>query len=724
MKTKLFPILVLLVACSPNEKKSKLHSPPATPVRTVVDEFHSVKVPDDYQYLESTADDSVKAWFKKQDDYARGILKRIEGRDQLLNRIKELDESVAKVNSVQMAKEKLFYIKKEADEESGSLYYRETLGSPERLLVNVKTFGGENDKRVYTINGFFPSPDGKLVALSSSPSGSEDDVTYIINAETGELFSDRLEKSGFGLSWLPDSKGFFYMRLKKLQPGEADSEKYLDAKSYLHQVGTAQDKDREILSARKYSNLNIDRIDFPYLAVDRKSNTAFGVIVKGVQNEIRAITASLGETLKENVLWRTVIKPEDEITNFTAVNGNTIVALTHKGTPNFKLVSSAISNPDFSKAKTLLEFKDAVIQNFSVSKNSIVVQSLKDGIGKIHLIDKSDASKVSEVELPVSGLVNISFTDEDSDKILLMLTSWTKAPQYYLYDESNKKLQVTDLQPLGKFDAPDDLESKEVLVRSHDGEMVPLSIIYKKGTALNGKNPTWLTGYGAYSISSLPAFNPIRMAWFEKGGVYAVAHVRGGGEKGEAWYRGGYKATKPNTWKDFIACAEYLVENKYTSPAYLAGSGTSAGGILIGRAMTERPDLFAVAIPRVGCMNAVRFEFTENAVNTPEFGTVKDSLEFTYLLEMDAYHKIKEGVNYPASFVTAGMTDSRVSPWQPGKFAAKLQAVNKSERPVILRVEFEGGHGFLAASKTQIQEEYADMIAFMLWQMGLVQLNG
>jgi prolyl oligopeptidase len=378
------------------------------------------------------------------------------------------------------------------------------------------------------------------------------------------------------------------------------------------------------------------------------------------------------------------------------------------------LVSTSTANPDFSKATTVLEFKDEVIKNFSASKNLIIVETLKDGIGKIYTVEKNDFSKVKEVELPVIGSAAIAFADEDSEQFLLTLNSWTSAPQFYLYDESKKELKKTDLQPAGKYDSFDDIEAKEVVVKSHDGEMVPLSILHKKGMELNGKNPTWLIGYGAYSISSLPSFNPMRRAWLERGGVYAVAHVRGGGEKGEAWYRGGFKATKPNTWKDFIACAEFLIENQYTSPAYLAGSGTSAGGILIGRAMTERPDLFAVAIPRVGCMNAVRFEFTENAVNTPEFGTVKDSLEFTYLLEMDAYQKLKEGTNYPASFITAGMTDSRVSPWQPGKFAARLQAVNKTKRPVILRVEFEGGHGFLAASKTQIQEEYTDMIAYVM----------
>lgn len=721
MRKSFLCALAIVIGCTTNEKKNALPPPPATPVRTIVDEFHGVKVPDDYQYLESLKDDSVVTWFKRQDEYARNILNQISVREEILKRVKELDETVAVVNAVQLSKENIFYIRKEIDQQSGNLFYRKGAEGAETLLVDVTKIGGD-DKRVYTINNYYPSPDGKFVAFTSSPSGSEDDVTYVVEVETGKLLPDRLIKSGFSLSWLPDSKSFFYLRLRTLGEDEAESEKYLDSKSYLHTVGSPQENDREIISAKKYENLGIERIDFPMLFSDKKSNTAFAIIARGVQNEINVLTAPLPDTKRENVIWRKIVDAKDEITNFATVNGSNLVALTHKNAPNFKLVKTSTANPDFSKAELLIGFDDQVIQNFAVAKNSIIVQTLKDGVGKIHLIDKVNPQNRQELSLPVQGTVNIVYADEDSDKVILSMASWVTALKYYIYDDGTKKLEATTLQPEGKFDAPAELESHEVLVKSHDGEMVPLSIIHKKGLVLDGTNPTWLTGYGAYSISSLASYNPIRLAWFEKGGVYAVAHVRGGGEKGESWYRGGYKATKPNTWKDFIACAEYLVEKKYTSPAYLAGMGTSAGGILIGRAMTERPDLFAVAIPRVGCMNAVRFEFTENAVNTPEFGTVKDSLEFTYLAEMDAYQKLKPGVTYPASFVTAGMTDSRVSPWQPGKFAAKLQAVNKSDRPMILRVEFEGGHGFLAASRKQIQEEYADMMAFMLWQMGRASL--
>jgi prolyl oligopeptidase len=249
--------------------------------------------------------------------------------------------------------------------------------------------------------------------------------------------------------------------------------------------------------------------------------------------------------------------------------------------------------------------------------------------------------------------------------------------------------------------------------------MIPLSIIYKRGIKLDGSNPTLLSGYGAYGISRDPGFNPSLLAWYEKGGVYAVAHVRGGGEYGEDWYKAGYKLTKPNTWKDFIACAEYLIQNGYTSPSRLAGTGGSAGGILIGRAVTERPDLFGAAIFQVGCLDMLRIETTPNGVpNIPEFGSVKTKEGFKGLYEMSAYDHVSDGTKYPAVLLTTGINDPRVEPWQSAKMAARLQAATAGGKPVLLRVDYEAGHG-IGTTKKQGEEQFADMLTFLLWQFGV-----
>jgi len=262
----------------------------------------------------------------------------------------------------------------------------------------------------------------------------------------------------------------------------------------------------------------------------------------------------------------------------------------------------------------------------------------------------------------------------------------------------------------------ENLVTEEVEVPGHDGTMVPLSIIHRKDLALDGASSAILQGYGAYGISARPAFSVMNSLALH-GVVLGYCHPRGGGEKGEAWYKAGYKTTKPNTWKDFIACADYLVKKGYTSPKRLAGTGTSAGGILITRAMTERPDLFASAVCNVGCANAMRLEFTPNGpVNTPEFGTVKDPVEAQALYEMDGVQHVQPGVKYPAVLGVAGWNDPRVAPWQPGKFVAAMQAASTSGRPVLLKVNYDNGH--FTEEKIVTFRNFASQFAFLLWQTG------
>ena len=262
---------------------------------------------------------------------------------------------------------------------------------------------------------------------------------------------------------------------------------------------------------------------------------------------------------------------------------------------------------------------------------------------------------------------------------------------------------------MGTFDEPAEVESKETKAPSHDGILVPLSLIYKKGIKLDGSHPTLLVGYGAYSITIDPYFNPRDLAWIEQGGILAFAHVRGGGEYGEEWHKAGMLQNKPNTWRDFIACAEYLIKQGYTSSAKLAGQGGSAGGILIGRAFTERPELFAAALSDVGLSDMIRDMFSpDGPLNVPEYGDLKNQQGFQNLFEISAYYHVKDGIRYPAVMITTGMNDPRVVPWEPGKMAARLQAATASGKPVLLRVDYQGGHGTIGGTRTQAEELSAD----------------
>jgi prolyl oligopeptidase len=317
-----------------------------------------------------------------------------------------------------------------------------------------------------------------------------------------------------------------------------------------------------------------------------------------------------------------------------------------------------------------------------------------------------------------AGNLSLSTKGFKFEDVWVGISGWTTDFKRYRYIAETGEFRHEQISSMADYPEYENLVVKEVEVPSHDGVLVPLSIIYNKDVGLTGDNPTLVMGYGSYGASLNPFFSPNFLLWTHKGGVFAVAHVRGGGEKGDNWHMGGFKTTKPNTWKDLIACCEYLIDEKYTSSGNIAINSGSAGGILVGRAMTERPDLFAAVIPEVGVMNTVRTENSPNGpVNTPEFGTMADSVEAIALIEMDSYHHLEDGVKYPATLITAGMNDPRVIAWEPAKFAARLMAANASDEPILFLVDYESGHG-IGDTKTKQFEGLADVFSFALWQTG------
>jgi prolyl oligopeptidase len=362
-----------------------------------------------------------------------------------------------------------------------------------------------------------------------------------------------------------------------------------------------------------------------------------------------------------------------------------------------------------------------VLTGFARASDALYVTRRDGAVSRLFLLplakDTGAVGAPREIKLPVAGSFETSGTDPRLPGVLLSLNGWTRGVQ--IYAANAKGVTNTGLQPRGRFDALPDYVATEVLVKSHDGAMVPLSIIHRKGLTLDGTAPTLLWGYASYGITEEPWFSAWRIAWLERGGVFAVANPRGSGAFGQDWYKAGFQASKPNTWKDFIATAEYLVANKYTSPARLGIWGGSAGGILVGRAMTERPDLFRAVISSVGVNDAVRAELTPNGVpNIPEFGTHTTESGFRALLAMSMYHQIVDQTPYPAVLFTHGVNDPRVDVWHSSKAAARLQAATSSGRPVLLRLDFQSGHG-VGDTREQRNAERADVLAFLLWQFGL-----
>jgi prolyl oligopeptidase len=373
--------------------------------------------------------------------------------------------------------------------------------------------------------------------------------------------------------------------------------------------------------------------------------------------------------------------------------------------------------PDIAHATAVVPTSERVITSLGVASDGLYVQDLDGGISRLRRIDFAQGA-IKPVALPFEGSIGALVTDGRLPGALLRLESWTKSPLWYAYNPQQESLSDTQLVPASPVDFSD-IESVEVKAKSADGTMIPLSIVYKRGLVLDGSHPTWLEGYGAYGITIDPDFRPTRRAWLENGGILAFSHIRGGGEYGEDWHLAGQKLTKQNTIADFIACAEYLVAQKYTSPAHLAGEGTSAGGITIGGAITQRPDLFGAALIRVGESNALRSELMASGpANIPEFGTFKTQDGFKALFAMDAYQHVKDGTPYPAVLLTTGINDPRVAPWQAAKMTARLQAASSSNKPVLLRVDYDAGHG-LGSTKSQRDAELADEEAFLFWQLGV-----
>jgi prolyl oligopeptidase len=693
--------------------------PPAAPVRPVADTYFGQRIVDPYRYMEDLNNSEVQAWFKAQNDFTRSVLARIPKRAELLKRIKELDESaVARVFDVhRLPGDRYFYQKRLATEDTAKLYTRAGLSGTETLLVDPDKLPSQKGAH-NSINYYSPSFDGRYVAYGVSPGGSEEAVLHVMEVSSRHETGDVIDRAQFGpAAWGSDGKSFFYNRLQKLATDAAPTERYLKSRVYRHVLGSDPETDKAVFGWDLSLAVKLVETDIPFINTFPNSSYALAIVAHGVQNETTIYSAQEAGFDNNVPQLRKLCDIEDEITGFD-VQGTNIFLLTHKGASRFRVTRTDLSNPDVARAQEIVPASEAVIRNIAAAQDALYVQSSDGGVGRLVRVPYTN-DKPEKISLPFQGSVFIANSDPRLPGALIELTSWSKAGRIYSYDTHSREVVDTRLQPIGPFDNPEDVVTEEVKIPSYDGTQVPLSIIYKRGLKRDGSNPALLMAYGAYGISMDPFFDPKLLGWLELGGLYAVAHVRGGGEYGEDWHLAGKGLTKPNTWRDLIASAEHLINNKYTSSSRLAINGGSAGGITVGRAITSRPDLFAAALDQVPCSDMVRAELSPNGPpNIPEFGSVKTHAGFEDLMAMSAYHHVQDGTAYPAVLLTTGFNDPRVTPWEPGKLTARLQAASSSGKPVLLRVDYDAGHG-LGSTKTQQQELMADNWSFLLWQMGV-----
>ncbi len=685
--------------------------PPATEQKPVTDIYFGKTVTDNYRWLENMNDKAVQDWFKAQSDYTNSLLDKIPGRDSLFHEYQRLDAlASADITSITRKANRYFYKKTLPGENVGKLYYRVGKEGKETLLYDPAS--GTNGKS-NSINYFVPSEDGKMLAFGVSQAGSEVSTIHIMKIDTKVMYAETIYPSWFGVSgWSPDNKGFIYTAQ---QTGDNKSMNFLaNTQAKYHFVGTDPKTDKVLFSAKRYPQLHIGAEFLCFVGYSEDYKYIFGIL-GSVSNDINCYYAPSSTLFSPEIPWKRLLKKEDHVTNFE-FNGDDIYMLTYEGASKYKVIKTSLKNFSVSQASVVIPEGRDKITYLSRSKDYLFI-TYSDGINsslKQYSLRNSD---MTPINLPFSGDVYLNTFDIKSNDALVYLTSW-KQPQTILeYEGDSKKMGESVFNVKTQYPGLDDLAIEEVEAPSYDGTMVPLSIIYNKNVKMDGTASCILDGYGAYGISETPFFSILELAILNKGVISAFAHARGGGEKGEDWYKGGYKSTKPNTWKDFIACGEYLIKHNYTSTPKLIGMGTSAGGVLIGRAITERPDLFGAAISNVSCSNALRFENTPNGPNNAkEFGTIKDSVECMGLYEMDAFQHVKPGTAYPAVICVGGINDPRVSAWEPGKFAAALQNASTSGKAVVFDVNYDNGH--FTEDKNVADKNFANMFSFVLWQTG------
>jgi prolyl oligopeptidase len=677
-------------------------------LKPVTETFWGRNVTDNYRYMEAL-DPATVEWMKAQGAYTRSVLDGIKPLGNLKSEVARFSASFGLIQGYVQFGGRAFYEERAPGSDNFDLIVADGAGT--RKLVDVAALRAANGGKPYAINYFLASPDGGKVAVGVSEGGSEDAVLSVYDAAGGKKIAGPIDRAQFGAtSWSDDSKILYFIRLQKLEAAAAPTDKYKNA--------TADSWDLKsepvaLLGAGVGHGPEFLPAEFPAIAVSFGAPLATALSINGVQNELAMWTAPAAHLNDPRVAWTKFIVRDDGVTG-ADMRGSDIFLLSHHDAPTFKVLSVRAGQP-LSAATVLVPARpDRVIEGIHAASDALYVLARHGAYSQLLRIP-AGTSNVEEVQLPFDGHIDEAFCDPRVPGAAIKLSSWVVPSGMYAYLPANKSF--SDL----KIGAHGDISSSQYVIgdlsaKAHDGAMVPLSLVQPKGA--KGAQITILEAYGSYGISELADFSVRRAAAMRQGITYGVCHVRGGGELGEAWRLGGKDANKHNTWDDLVACGEFLIARGTTSKDKLFIIGGSAGGITMGRSLTERPDLFAGVIDLVPAGNTLRAEFSPNGPpNIPEFGTVSTAAGFKNLYEMDTIRHVKKGAQYPAVMVATGLNDPRVSPWEPAQVAAALQA-SGTAKPVLLRIDEEAGHG-IGSTKTQTDSLTADWIAFVFWRAGL-----
>ena len=724
---------------------------PETPVATVVESYHGQYVGDRYRWMEDTASSETRAWFEKQNAYARSILDALPGRAALRTEVASLLSANADVLNVQRGADRVFALRREAGAPSYRLVMRQGLDGAERVVLDPVRF--RTPTEAAAIDYYAPSPNGRLVAAALSLGGSEASTIHVFDVDSGAAVGAPIPRADFGtVRWRYDSGALFYRQSRDLPPQTDPADKYRDSAARMREFRDGgAGADVAVLGRTVGAGLPISPDDTPEVLVSPVSSWALGIVHHGAARELTVFAVPMTALRGPDTPWRKIVDRAQGVEHVD-LRGEWLYLRTSEGAPRYKLVRWTLKSASpyrLADAEVVVPESDPILAGFAVAKDAVYVYHRATGVARLTRLEfnfrpvapppqrraagkakgkapppvppkSAGVARASPIALPFDGALSDLVVDPLHAGVFVRLSGWAEPPGYFAVAPGTGTVARTTIMPRSPV-ALDVVVTRTEVV-SHDGARVPLTIVAPRSHARDGSAPLLVEAYGAYGFSFEPRFRAWLKPWLDRGGVLAIAHVRGGGEYGREWHLGGQKATKPNTWRDLIACAEHLIAERWGARERLAIRGRSAGGLAVVNAMEARPELFHAVVSEVGFHDAVRGEVAAiGPADAEEFGSVATPEGYRDLVAMSAYANAVDGAAYPPVLFTAGYNDPRVLPWDPGKMAARLQAIagapGGSGNPVLMRTEFAGGHG-LHSTLDQTIDETTDVLAFLLWQAG------
>lgn len=695
--------IAALASCSTGKQKLEY---PVAPTDDTVDTYPgNLTVADPYRPLESDTSEQTLRWVEEERQLTEAYLDGIPFRGRVRERLEHL-ANYPKHGTPHKAKDGRYYFYENSGLQNQAVLYRSNTPDGEaELFLDPNTL---SDDGTVALTGTFMSNDGKHMAYTISRSGSDWTEIYVMDTETGELLPDHIEWAKFtGAEWEGD--GFYYSAYPRPEQGKEFSNANENHMIYYHKLGTPQSADRKV-----YSDPNHPLFFFSAQVYPEENYLFIAGSGQGLGNSLM-----FRNLKKPGTQWVVIEPSQDYEIGLVDVIDNQAILLTNVDAPNNRLVKVDLNAPQRENWVDVVLEEEGVLTTYArVGKDKFIATHEKDAADHAALYN-IDGTKIRDIEFPTVGSAGFS-TNDETDEVFYSFTSFLYPGSTFVYDVNSGESHLLRANEIEGFN-PEDYITEQVFYTSADGTRVPMFLTYKKGLEKNGKNPTLLYGYGGFNISLTPSFSPYRLFWLENGGIYAMANLRGGSEYGEAWHLAGTKMQKQNVFDDFTSAAQYLIDNKWTSPERLAVNGGSNGGLLVGAVVNQHPELFKVAIPQVGVMDMMRYHlFTIGWNWASDYGRSDDSPEMAaYLLDYSPLHNIKnDGTPYPAIMVTTADHDDRVVPAHSFKYAAALQAADTGNEPKIIRIDSKAGHGAGKPIAKTIDEQ-ADIYSFILYNMGL-----